>query len=86
MQLEIDSTDENNNCNIEVSDKVFNTKTSGRGTSYKHKIRQVYYTLRSICISVSTIDFVIRSVLSMVDIDIDCLPSKSTAANITNNK
>jgi hypothetical protein len=29
---------------------------------------------------------VIRSVLSMVDIDIDFLPSKSTAANITNNK
>jgi hypothetical protein len=27
LQLEIDSTDENNNCNIEVSDKVFNTKT-----------------------------------------------------------
>jgi hypothetical protein len=29
LQLEIDSTDENNNCNIEVSDKVFSTKTSG---------------------------------------------------------
>jgi hypothetical protein len=29
------------------------------------------------------IDSVIRSVLSMVDIDIDFLPSKSTAANIT---
>ena len=28
LQLEIESTDENNNCNIEVSDKVFNTKTS----------------------------------------------------------
>ena len=48
LQLEIDSTDENNNCNIEVSDKVFNTKTSGRGTAYNHKIRQVYYTLCSI--------------------------------------
>jgi hypothetical protein len=83
LQLEIDSTDENNNCNIEVSDKVFNTKTSGRGTAYNHKIRQVYYTLRSIGISVSKIDFVIRFVLSMVDIDIDFLPSKSTAANIT---
>jgi hypothetical protein len=46
--IKIDSTDENNNCNIEVSDKVFNTKTSGRGTAYNHKIRQVYYTLRSI--------------------------------------
>jgi hypothetical protein len=34
--------------NIEVSDKVFNTKTSGRGTAYNHKIRQVYYTLCSI--------------------------------------
>ena len=53
LQLEIDSTDEHNNCNIEVSDKVFNTKTSGRGTAYNHKIRQVYYTLRSIGISVS---------------------------------
>ena len=73
LQLEIDSTDENNNCNIEVSDKVFNTKTSGRGTAYNHKIRQVYYTLHSIGISVSKIDFVIRSVLSMVDIDIDFL-------------
>ena len=83
LQLEIDSTDENNNCNIEVSDTVFNTQISGRGTAYNHKIRQVYYTLRSICISVSKIDFVIRSVLSMVDIDIDFLPSKSTAANIT---
>jgi hypothetical protein len=83
LQLEIDSTDENNNCNIEVSDKVFNTKTSGRCTAYNHKIRQVYYTLRNIGISVSTIDFVIRSVLSMADIDIDSLPSKSTAANIT---
>ena len=83
LQLEIDSTDENNNCNIEVADKVFNTNTSGRGTAYNHKIRQVYYTLRSIGISVSKIDFVIRSVLSMVDIDIDFLPSKSTAANIT---
>ena len=71
LQLEIDSTDENNNCNIEVSDSVLNTKTSERGTAYNHKIRQVYYTLRSIGISVSTIDFVIRSVLSMVDIDID---------------
>ena len=83
LQLVIDSTDENNNCNIEVSDKAFNTKTSGRGTAYNHKIRQVYYTLRSIGISVSKIDFVVRSVLSMVDIDIDFLPSKSTAANIT---
>jgi hypothetical protein len=83
LQLEIDSTDENNNCNIEVSDKIFNTKTSGRGTAYNHKIRQVYYTLRNIGISVSKIDFVIRSVLSMVDIDIDSLPSKSTAAKIT---
>ena len=27
LQLEIESTNENNNCNIEVSDKVFNTKT-----------------------------------------------------------
>jgi hypothetical protein len=26
LQLVIDSTDENNNCNIEVSDKAFNTK------------------------------------------------------------
>ena len=52
LQLEIDSTDENNNCNIEVSDKVFNTKTSGRCTAYNHKIRQVYYTLHSIGISV----------------------------------
>ena len=83
MQLEIDSADENNNCNIEVSDKVFNTKTSGRGIAYNHKIRQVYYTLRNIGISVSKIDFVIRSVLSMADIDIDSLPSKSTGANIT---
>jgi hypothetical protein len=47
------------------------------------KIREVYYTLRNIGISVSKIDFVIRSVLPMVDIDIDFLPSKSTAANIT---
>ena len=38
LQLEIDSTDENINCNIEVSDKVFNTKTSGRCTAYNHKI------------------------------------------------
>jgi hypothetical protein len=53
---------------LSVSDKVFNTKTSGRGTAYNHKIRQVYYTLHSIGISVSKIDFVIRSVLSMVDI------------------
>jgi hypothetical protein len=84
LQLVYDSTDENNNCNIEVSNKVFNTNTSGRGTAYNHKIkRQVYYTLRSIGISVSKIDFVIRSVLSVVDIDIDFLPSKSTAANIT---
>ena len=83
LQLEIDSTDENNNSNIEVSDKVFNTKTSGRGTAYNHKIRQVYYTLRNIGISVSTIYFVIRTVLSVVYIDIDSLPSKSTAANIT---
>ena len=30
LQLEIDSTDENNNCNIEVSDKVFNTKGDGK--------------------------------------------------------
>jgi hypothetical protein len=29
LQLEIDSTDENNNCNIEASDKVFNVITSG---------------------------------------------------------
>jgi hypothetical protein len=48
----------------------FNTKPSGRGTAFNHTIRQVYYTLRSIGISVSTIDFVIRPVLSMVDIDI----------------
>jgi hypothetical protein len=48
LQLIIDSTNENNNCNIEVSDKVFNTNTSGRGTAYNHKIRQVYYTLCSI--------------------------------------
>ena len=76
LQLEIDSTDENNNCNIEASDKVFNVITSGRGRAYNHKIGQVYYTLRSIGISVSKIGFVIRSVLSMVDIDIDFLPSK----------
>jgi hypothetical protein len=37
LQLEIDSTDENNNCNIEVSDKVFNTKTFGRGTAYNYR-------------------------------------------------
>jgi hypothetical protein len=49
-------------------DKVSNTKPSGRGTAFNHTIRQVYYTLRSIGISVSTIDFVIRPVLSMVDI------------------
>ena len=30
LQLEIDSTDENSNCNIEVSDKVFNTKGDGK--------------------------------------------------------
>jgi hypothetical protein len=83
LQLEIDSTHEYNNCNIEVPDKVFNTQSSGRGTAFNHKIRQVYYTLRSIGISVSIFDCVIRSVLSMVDIDIDFLPSKSTAANIT---
>ena len=84
LQLEIDSTDVYNNCNIKASDKVFNTKPSGGGTAFNHKIRQAYYTLRSIRISVSTIEFVIRPVLSMVDIDIDFLPSKSTAANITN--
>jgi hypothetical protein len=83
LQLEIDGTDEHNNCNIEVSDKVFNTKPSGRGTAFNRKIRQVYCTLRSIGISVSTIDLVIRSVVSIVDIDIAFLPSKSTAKNIT---
>ena len=76
LQLEIDSTHEYNNCNIEVPDKVFNTQSSGRGTAFNHKIRQVYYTLRSIGISLSTFDFVIGSVVSMVDIDIDFLPSK----------
>ena len=83
LQFEIDSTIENNNCNIEVLDKVFNTKTSGRCKAYNHKIRQIYYTFRNIGISVSKIDFVIKSVLSMVNIDIDSLPSKSTAASIT---
>jgi hypothetical protein len=34
LQLEIDSTDEYNNCYIEVSDKVSNTKPSGRGTAF----------------------------------------------------
>jgi hypothetical protein len=74
LQIENDSTDEYNNCNIAVSDKVFTTKPSGRGTALNHKIRHVYYTLRIIGISVSTIYFLIRSVLSMVDIDIDFLP------------
>ena len=76
LQLEIDSTEEYNNYNIDVSDKVFNTQPSGQGTAFSHKIRQVYYTLRSIGISLSTFDFVIGSVVSMVDIDIDYLPSK----------
>ena len=40
LQLEIDSTDVYDNCNIEVSDKVFNTKPSGGGTAFNHKIRQ----------------------------------------------
>ena len=83
MQLEIDSTAEYNNYNIDVSDKVFNTQPSGQGTAFSHKIRQVYYTLRSIGISVSKIYFVVRSVLPMDDIDIDFLPSTSPAANIT---
>jgi glutathionyl-hydroquinone reductase len=76
LQLEIDSTEEYNNYNIDVSDKVFNTQPSGQGTAFNHKVRQVYYTLRSIGISLSTFDFVIGSVLSMVDIDIDFWPSK----------
>ena len=45
MRLKPCSTVEYNNCNIEVSDKVFNTNPSGRGTAFNHKIRQVYYII-----------------------------------------
>jgi hypothetical protein len=41
LQLEIDSTEEYNNYNIDVSDKVFNTQPSGQGTAFNHIIRQV---------------------------------------------
>ena len=62
---------------------VFEARSTDKGRPYNSKIREIYYSLLSKGVSVANIGSIIRTVLSLVDIEITYLPSKSTAANMS---
>jgi len=62
---------------------VFEARSTDKGRPYNSKIREIYYSPLSKGVSVANIGSIIRTVLSLVDIEITDLPSKSTAANMS---
>ena len=58
---------------------VFEARSTDKGRPYNSKIREIYYSLLSKGVSVANIGSIIRTVLSLVDIEITDLPSMSTA-------
>lgn len=59
-------------------------QTDEKGRPYNDKIRQVYYTFLSRRIGLQHIKPIIESVLSLVDVEIEKLPSVTTACKMVN--
>ncbi|CAG2236215.1 unnamed protein product [Mytilus edulis] len=83
LRSELDlAIDENNNCMNSVKD-VLECRSNKKGRPYTDKLREVYYFLCSKGVGINNMNSVIRSVLSLVDIEISDLPSKSTVGNMS---
>lgn len=77
--------DKNNNIQSDAASNktVLEARSTDKGIPYNCKVREIYYSLLSKCDSVANVGSIIRTVLSLVDIEITDLPSKSTAANMS---
>lgn len=58
-------------------------RESGKGKPYNFKLRNLYYNFRSRNIGLVQIGPIIQCVLDLFDINVENLPSKSTAASFT---
>ena len=61
---------------------MFETRSNGKGKPYNAKLRSCIYFLRSRQIGVEHIAPIIKNVLSLVDVEVDQLPCKSTSLNL----
>jgi hypothetical protein len=61
---------------------MFETMSHGKGKPYNVKLRSYIYFLRSRQIGVEHIAPIIKNVLSLVDVEVDQLPCKSTSLSL----
>lgn len=71
--------DENNN----LKDVLIQTKLESKGKPFIDKIRQIYYNFRSRGIGLQLCAPLIKCVFNLLNMEIDDLPSKTTASNLT---
>ncbi|CAG2222385.1 unnamed protein product [Mytilus edulis] len=77
------NSDENQNIGIEtITDKQLSVRLSEKGKPYDENIRKVYYEFLSRNIGLQHIQPIIRTVLSLVNYEINELPSVSTASKM----
>ena len=77
------ASEENEHGEKEKELRVLDFRENGKGRPYSAKLRQVYYEFRSRHVALEHINPLIKCVLSLVDIDIKGLPSKSTSCTLT---
>ena len=77
------ANEENEHGEKEKELRVLDFRENGKGRPYSAKLRQVYYEFRSRHVALEHINPLIKCVLSLVDIDIKGLPSKSTSCTLT---
>ena len=88
LHAEIDLyIDENNNTQSDAASNTtsFEARLTDKGRPYNSNVREIYYSLLSKGVSVANMGSIIRTVLSLVDIEITNLPSVSTAANMSSD-
>lgn len=74
-----DQVDENSN---NIQSNMFETRSNGKGKPYNAKLRSCIYFSPSRQIGVEHIAPIIKNVLSLVDVEVDQLPCKSTSLNL----
>ena len=88
LHAEIDLyIDENNNIQSDAASNttVFEARSTDKGRPYNSNVREIYYSLLSKGVNVANIGSIIRTVLSLVNIEITDLTSMSTAANMSSD-
>lgn len=82
LHLELDFNNSNDKDTCTENDNILNFRLNEKGKPYNEKLRKLYYLFLSRRIGLQHIQPIIKGVLSLVDFEIEQLPSISTASKM----